>query len=280
MSRPCFGEITKPMQQILVIKIGGSAGVDVESIVRDAAQIAQSRPVVLVHGVSARMAQLSDERGLTEEMLTSPSGHQSRYTPPPVRDLFVEAATQINEEIVALLTSHGIESVGLTDNIIVQGERKKAIRAVVNGRVRVVRDDHTGKIKGVNAVPLFEALNSGRVAVVPPLANSDDGWLNIDGDRAAAAIAGAIQAEDLVILSNVRGLYQNFPDEASFVNHVSAGQIEQAMSWAEGRMKRKVLSAQEALDGGANRIIISDGRVENPVSEALSGAGTFFTGAL
>ncbi|MEL7233840.1 MAG: [LysW]-aminoadipate kinase, partial [Chloroflexota bacterium] len=161
----------------------------------------------------------------------------------------------------------------------VAGTRKKAIRAVVDGRVRVIRDDYTGSIDGVNAQPILDLLAQGIVPVLPPQAFSEsDGFLNIDGDRAAAAVAAEIGADDMIILSNVRGLYRNFPDESSFVSEVSGAQIDTALAdWAEGRMKRKVLSAQEALGGGVNRVWIADGRIENPVQSALSGAGTVFT---
>lgn len=262
---------------ILVVKLGGGAGLDMTAACADLAEIARTRPLVVVHGVSERMAQLSAERGMEVQMLQSPGGHSSRYTPPPVRDLYVEAAGQINAEIVSKFDSQGISAIGLTDTQIIQGERKTAIRALVNGRVRMVRDDYSGSITGVKSDPIFAALKMGQVAVVPPMAASNDGWLNIDGDRAAAAVAGALKAEDLVILTNVRGLYRDFPDESSFVDQVSLNQIEQAMNWAQGRMKRKVLSAQEALNSSTQRVIIGDGRVNAPVSNALQEQGTVFT---
>jgi hypothetical protein len=123
---------------------------------------------------------------------------------------------------------------------------------------------------------LQQLLQAGYVPVLPPMALSDDGLLNIDGDRASAAVAGALHASALVILSNVRGLYRNFPDETSFVQQVPAHQMTAALGWAQGRMKRKVLGAQEALDGGVERVIISDGRVHHPVQQALAGQGTVF----
>lgn len=269
------------MENILVIKIGGGAGLDVAATVRDVALLAGQRPVVVVHGVSERMAQLSAERGMAVEMLQSPSGHSSRYTPPPVRDLFVEAALQVNDEIIAGLREKGATASSVCEPVAIQGERKAAIRAVVKGRVRVVRDDYTGAITGVDAAQIIAVLERGAMAVIPPLAgstqtSSDDGLLNIDGDRAAAAIAAALSATELVILSNVRGLYRHYPDEDSFVQHVSANQFEQALGWAEGRMKRKVLSAQAATTAGVGRVVVADGRVQQPITLALQGEGTVF----
>jgi acetylglutamate/LysW-gamma-L-alpha-aminoadipate kinase len=108
------------------------------------------------------------------------------------------------------------------------------------------------------------------------MATSDEGLLNIDGDRASAAVAGALLAQDLVILSNVRGLYRSFPDESSFVQQVQHPQLDAALNWAQGRMKRKIIGAQEALKGGVRRVIIGDGRIINPVRQALAGDGTVF----
>ena len=143
--------------------------------------------------------------------------------------------------------------------------------------MRMVRDDHSGAIRSVAVESLRRALAAGSIPVLPPMAQSAAGLLNVDGDRAAAAVAGALGAQyALVILSNVRGLYRDFPNEDSFVDEVPAAQSEQALGWAQGRMKRKVIAAQEALRQGVASVIIGDGRVENPVSLALAGHGTRF----
>ena len=90
---------------------------------------------------------------------------------------------------------------------------------MVDGRVRMIRDDYSGAIDGVErrAAAGQRSTRGLQSPVVPPYAASADGLLNVDGDRASAAIAGALGAAELVILSNVRGLYRSFPDEASFV---------------------------------------------------------------
>ncbi len=262
---------------LLVVKIGGGEGVDMDRCVRDLAHLAAQRPLIVVHGVSAAMNALCAQRGIEVRTITSPTGHSSRYTDPQTRGVFVEAANAVNANLVARLQARGLRATGLTnDRAILRGERKTAIRALVDGRVRIVRDDYSGAINGVNTAPLFEALEAGQIAVVPPYAISDDGLLNVDGDRAGAAIAGALGAVELVILSNVRGLYRSFPDEASFVPRVESREIERALDWAQGRMKRKVLGAQEALAGGVRRVVIADGRNENPVTGALNGSGTEF----
>jgi acetylglutamate/LysW-gamma-L-alpha-aminoadipate kinase len=263
------------MSQTLVVKIGGGEGVNVAQICADLIGVSQQRPLVIVHGVSAMMAQISAERGVSVEMLTSPSGHSFRYTNAQTRDLFVEASARVSREICEFFTSQGIGTAIINQSIM--GERKTAIRALVDGRVRMIRDDYSGAITGVNPVAIQEALNSGLIPIIPPLAYSEtDGLLNIDGDRASASVASALDAQTLVILSNVRGLYQNFPDEASFIPTVQQNNLDNAMNWAQGRMKRKVLGAQEALSGGVHQVVIADGRSNNPVTSALSGEGTVF----
>jgi [amino group carrier protein]-L-2-aminoadipate 6-kinase len=266
------------VENILVVKLGGGEGLDMDAACDDLASIAANRPLVIVHGVSALANQLCAEAGIPVRTITSPSGHTSRYTDPQTREIYVRAAEQLNHELVEGLRARGLQAAGLVgSNSIIQGERKEAVRAVVDGRVRIIRDDYSGSINGVEAGHLLHLLQSGVVPVIPPMALSDtDGLLNVDGDRAAAAVARSLGAQELIILSNVRGLYRNFGDENSFVQHVAATQITNALGWAQGRMKRKVIGAQEALEGGVRRVIIGDGRVSNPVQNALQGEGTVF----
>lgn len=269
------------LDNVLVVKIGGALGDDMARCADDLARLAAVRPLIVVHGVSAVMDAFCADRGLPVRTITSPTGHSSRYTDAATRDVFVEAAEQVNRSLVHALLDRGVHAVGLTgDQVPLIGERKAAIRAIVDGRVRMVRDDYSGSIVGVNADALRNALHEGSVVVVPPMAaspsGSPDGLLNVDGDRAGAAIAGAFGAHDYVILSGVRGLYRRFPDESSFIARIAPHEIETALEWAQGRMKRKVIGAAEALTAGVRRVVIADGRAPHPVSAALNGAGTEF----
>lgn len=262
------------MSEILVVKFGGGAGLDMAACAHDVAQVARTRPVVIVHGVSAAMDALCAERGVEVRTLTSPTGHSSRYTDPQTRDLFVEAAESVGAAWVDALADHGITAQRV--NPVVTADRKNAVRAVVNGRVQIIRDDFTGQITGATPASVREVLAAGIVPVIPPLATSPDGLLNIDGDRAAAAIAASLGAAELVILSNVRGLYRDPSDAATLIPRVTLNDLSRALDSAAGRMKRKVIGAQEALSGGVRRVIIGDGRTAGAVSAALSGAGTEF----
>jgi acetylglutamate/LysW-gamma-L-alpha-aminoadipate kinase len=98
--------------------------------------------------------------------------------------------------------------------------------------------------------------------------------LNVDADRAAAMIAGALRADSLILLTNVPGLLRHFPDESTLIPHLERARLGESLGFAEGRMKKKVLGASEALAQGVGRVILADGRVSAPVQRALAGQGT------
>jgi acetylglutamate/LysW-gamma-L-alpha-aminoadipate kinase len=118
-------------------------------------------------------------------------------------------------------------------------------------------------------------LEAGYTPVLTPPALSYQGEaINVDGDRAAAATAVALGAEALIILSNVPGLLERFPDESTLVGHIPAGRLDAFMAVAQDRMKKKVMGAGEALAGGVKRVVFADGRVDQPLRRALAGEGT------
>jgi acetylglutamate/LysW-gamma-L-alpha-aminoadipate kinase len=264
---------------ILVVKVGGGAGVDAAAVCRDVAQLsAAGQPVVLVHGASAAADTLAGRVGLPVRHLTSPSGHVSRYTDPATLEVYVAAAAgQVNKTLVGTLQALGCNALGLSglDGRLLTAQRKEAVRAVENGRQRVVRDDYTGQLQGANGDLLRMLLAAGYVPVVAPVALGAVGEpLNVDGDRAAALIAGALGAARLVILSNVPGLLARFPDESSLVRHVPAERLDAAEGMAQGRMKKKVLAGREALAAGVRQVLLADSRQPQPILSALAGQGT------
>ncbi len=118
-------------------------------------------------------------------------------------------------------------------------------------------------------------LNAGYLPVIAPVAVSEKGEaLNVDADHAAAMVASVLKAEILILLTAVPGLLKNFPEESTLIRQLSVGQLIAASEVAQGRMKKKVLGAEEALRGGVRRVIIADGRIQNPITNALSGNGT------
>jgi acetylglutamate/LysW-gamma-L-alpha-aminoadipate kinase len=118
-------------------------------------------------------------------------------------------------------------------------------------------------------------MDGGYMPVVAPMAVSDKGEaLNVDADRAAAMVAVGLKADILLLLTAVPGLLKNFPDETSLMKTLSQSQLSEALDIAQGRMKKKILGSQEALQGGTGQVIIADGRVERPISDAIAGKGT------
>ncbi|GAC1552151.1 MAG: [LysW]-aminoadipate kinase [Ktedonobacteraceae bacterium] len=260
----------------LVVKIGGSAGVATTAIVRDIARyVAHGERVVLLHGGSDLTNTLSQQLGHDIRMVTSPSGMVSRYTDDETLRLYAMAvAGQLNTELVACLQQHGVNALGLAgiDGRLLVARRKAVVRSLTpEGRIQILRDDYTGQIEQVNSPLLDLLLNAGYTPVIAPLALSHEGErLNVDGDRAAAAVAGALHAETLVLMTNVSGLLTNKEDPTTLVRNISAAQLDDYMPYAHGRMRKKLLGAQEALNGGISKVCIGQGSL----LEVLNGSGT------
>jgi len=96
----------------------------------------------------------------------------------------------------------------------------------------------------------------------------------VDGDRSAAMVAASLKAKTLVLLTAVPGLMKDFPNESTLIQMLPKSQIAAAFEAAQGRMKKKILGAEEALKGGVSRVIIADGRIQKPIINALEGKGT------
>ena len=266
---------------MLVIKIGGAAGIDLDALCHDIAALwRDGQPMIIVHGGSDETNRLAEQLDHPPRFVTTASGHTSRYTDRRTLEIFAMATAAINRALVERLQALGVNAIGLSglDGRLITARRKDMIRAVENGRQRILRDDWTGAPQQINAELLRLLLAHSYLPIVAPLAASEQGaMLNVDGDRAAAAIAGALAAESLLLLSNVAGLLRHFPDESTLVPQIRRAELEAASAWAQGRMKKKLLGAAEALNGGVGRVIIGDGRRENPVRAALDGAGTIIT---
>jgi len=266
----------------IVIKLGGTAGVDFSAICRDAkAWIDRGRQIVFVHGGSEEANNLGESLGNPPRFVTSPSGFTSRYTDRESLEIFLMAVNgKVNSLLVEQLQRLGVNALGLSglDGRLLQAKRKATIRIIENGRQKVLRDDYTGKIEQVETSLLDNLLAAGYLPVIAPIAASEAGEaLNVDADRAAAAVAGALRADTLLLLTAVPGLMRAFPDESTLIDKISPAQLENALQYAQGRMKKKVLGAQEALEQGVGRVIIGDGRGGEPITHALNGGGTWIS---
>ena len=230
---------------------------------------------MLLHGGSDLTNELSERLGHPARTVTSPNGMNSRYTDAETLNIFAMAvAGAINTELVAGLQQRGINAFGLcgVDGRLLVARRKSVVRTVTpEGRTMLLRDDYTGQIEQVNARLLEQLLAAGYTPVIAPLALSYEGErLNVDGDRAAAAIAVALQAETLMLMTNVPGLLRNISDATSLIHTIPTPELESCMAYGQGRMRKKLLGAQEALCGGISRVCIGN----ESLQAILNGAGT------
>jgi acetylglutamate/LysW-gamma-L-alpha-aminoadipate kinase len=265
--------------ELIVVKLGGTQGVDFSAICLDAAELLKlGKQFVFVHGGSAEANGLGESLGQPPRMITSPSGYTSRYTDRKTLEIFLMAVNgKVNSLLTEQLQTLDVNAFGLCglDGRLLQATRKDSIQSIENGKRRIIRDDYTGKIELVNEPLLRMLLNAGYLPVIAPVAVSEKGEaLNVDADRAAAMVASALCAGTLILLTAVPGLMKNFPDESTLIRELTLHQLASASEFAQGRMKKKVLGAEEARQRGVSRVIIADGRIQHPITNALSGNGT------
>ena len=264
---------------MIVIKVGGSDGIDYDALCADVAELYKAgKKLILVHGGSAETNRVAEALGHPPKFVTSPSGYTSRFTDRETLEIFqMVYCGKMNKGIVERLQKHGVNAVGLSgmDGRIWEGKHKTKVRSVENGKIKILRGDHTGTVEKVNT-HLIELLSSnGYLPVLTPPAISYEGvGINVDGDRASAALATALKADTMMLLSNIPGLLRNFPDESSLIETIPADDVESYLEYAKDRMKKKVLGAAEAVEGGVGQVIFGDARIENPVTYALEGNGT------
>jgi len=264
---------------MIVIKVGGGKDIDVDAVCDDLAALRrEGREVLLVHGGAETTNEVAIALGHPPQFLESESGYTSRRTDRRTLEIFeMVYCGQLNKMWVEKLQTRGIQAVGLSglDGRIFEGRRKDTLRVRMGTRRIVLRDDWTGTVDQVNTELLRLLLGAGYLPVLTPPGSSERGEaINVDGDRAAAAVAAAFGAEALVILSNVPGLLRSFPDESTLITEIPRARAAEFLEVAQDRMKKKVLGAVEALEDGVAKVIFADGRLKGPISAALAGGGT------
>ncbi len=272
---------------MLVIKLGGSRGIDTEAFVSDlAAVVRDGEQVVFVHGGNKELDDLCERLGIPVRQVTSATGQVSRFTDAETMDAFLMAyAGRINKRLVEKLQALGVNAVGLTamDGRIASGRRKAAIRIVEEGKPKMLHGDFAGSIDTIDpTLPRLLVENGYLPVLTPPAVSTEGEAINVDGDKLAMELAVALGADALLIFSNTPGLLADVNDEHSLVRHIPfAGETDaEAMAMAQGRMKKKVLSAFSALKGGVGRVVFADARVTEPVQRALRGEGTVIAPAV
>ncbi|MDQ3855203.1 MAG: [LysW]-aminoadipate kinase [Chloroflexota bacterium] len=261
---------------MLVIKIGGSKGVDLDRFLSDVPNVEE--PMVLVHGANYELNQVSEQLGHPARMVANSTGQVSRFTDRRTMEIFMMVyCGKANKTIVEKLQSLGVNAVGLSalDGGIARGRRKDTIRVVEDGKPRMLRGDYAGSIQEVDTRLLTLLLDNGYLPVLTPPALSREGEaINVDGDKLAMELAAALGADKLMIFSDTPGLLRDVRDESSLIARIRACELDQALEVAEGRAKKKVIAAREALSRGIGQVVFADGRVDGAIRKALSGAGT------
>jgi len=235
-------------------------------------------PKVLVHGASETMNEIAEKLGEKPKIVTSVSGFESRLTDEKAMDIMMMAYSGlVNKRIVEKLQALGVQAVGLSglDGRIWEGRRKDTIKIMEEGKKKVIRGDLTGKIEKVNLDLLHLLLAGGYVPVITaPGISYESEAINLDNDRALAVMAGELKAEKIVSLFAAPGLLKDFSDQTSVIKEINKENLADYYEFAQGRMKKKLMGAGEALALGVKEVYLSDGRIEQPIAKALKGEGT------
>jgi acetylglutamate/LysW-gamma-L-alpha-aminoadipate kinase len=260
---------------MFIVKIGGGNGINIQGVIADLAGLEEK--FVIVHGANALRDQLAIDLGQPKQVLTSVKGYTSVYSDEKLLDVMMMAYAGLrNKRIVELCQQHGINAVGLTgiDGRMVQGKRNKGIRVYQNGKLKIVRD-FSGKPQAVNKPLLDVLLENGYVPVLTvPIIDEQNAAINTENDDVVRVLQQALQADTVINLIEAPGFLEDRTDERSVIEKISSSELEAREQQVEGRMKRKMLAVRKLFEHGASKVIISDGRTEHPVADALAGKGT------
>src|ERR1700712_1229762 len=263
--------------QIMVIKFGGNAMVDPElqrTFAEDIVYLryAGIKPVV-VHGGGPQISTMLDRLGIESEFR---GGY--RVTSPEAMDVVRMVLTgRISRDIVSHINEHGPLATALSgeDAGLFEGQRR-----VIEIDGETVDLGLVGDVVGVNPEAVFEHLAAGRIPVISSIApdrHEPGQVLNINADAAAAALAVALGAAKLVILTDVTGLYSDWPNRESLVSVIEAEALRDLLPTLESGMIPKMSACLEAVDGGVPKAAIIDGRTQHSVlleAFTTNGSGT------
>ncbi|MGV9293604.1 [LysW]-aminoadipate kinase [Amycolatopsis sp. NPDC003676] len=262
----------------IVVKWGGSLQESGTGIADDLAALWRTHRITVVHGGSRDIDQTIGELGLPRRTLQSPDGMQTRYTDAATLTAVMMALRgRTQARLISELQQRGVPAVGLSgmDGGLVRTERKAAIRAVSDGRTRVVRDNLAGRVVSVDPRLLDAVHDLEMVPVVcPPGMTADGQPTNVDADRMAGEIAAAWRADRLLLFTDTAGLLACPDDPSSTVAELNVADAEELIPTLRGGIRMKIAAATEALGKGLRAVQICDGRGGAPLTEALGGSGT------
>ena len=265
----------------IVVKYGGNAMLNDElknKVLQDILflQYAGMRPVV-VHGGGPEISRQLEQAGKKSEFVGG-----LRVTDAESAAIVEMALVgKMNTDLVGRLNALGGKAVGLNGKDANLLKAKKYLADVYeNGEVNLVDIGFVGSVKEVNTDLINCLLDGGYIPVIAPTGVGDEGeTYNINADVAAGEIAGALQAEKLLVLTDVRGIYSAYPDESSFISTLSFEKAHEFIlkGSIDGCMIPKVRSCIKALSGVAKKTHIIDGRAEHSILMELfsdNGVGT------
>jgi acetylglutamate kinase len=245
---------------VVVVKYGGNAMLDDELKAAFAQDIvflryAGLRPVV-VHGGGPQIAAMLDRVGLSSEFRGG-----LRVTTPEVMDIVRMVLTgQVGRELVGLLNQHGPVAVGLSgEDAALFGARRRSV--VVDGDE--VDLGLVGDVETVNPSAVMDILGAGRIPVVSTVAPDldDEGQvLNVNADTAASALAVALEAQKLVVLTDVEGVYGSWPDPDSLISLLAVSDAEELLTQVDAGMVPKLEACVRAVRQGVPQAHVIDGR--------------------
>ncbi|THJ64763.1 acetylglutamate kinase [Arthrobacter echini] len=249
----------------MVIKYGGNAMVNETMRRAFAEDIVFLHHVgihpVVVHGGGPQINAMLERLGIESDFRGG-----LRVTTPEAMDVVRMVLTgQVGRELVGLINSHGPYAVGLS------GEDGGLLRAVRTGTVVDGEEVDLGLVGEVTAVQpgaILDILQAGRIPVISTVAPEYDAdgaatrqVLNVNADSAAAALAGALGASKLVILTDVEGLYAAWPDRGSLISSLTTGQLRELLPTLQSGMIPKMTACLQAVEAGVERAHIVDGRL-------------------
>ena len=248
---------------IVVVKYGGNAMVDERLKAAFAADMVFLRTVgakpVVVHGGGPQINSMLHRLGIEGEFKGG-----FRVTSSEIMDVVrMVLFGQVGRGLVNLINSHGPYAVGAS------GEDAGLFRATkrlvdVDGELTDI--GMVGDIVEVNPAAVMDIIEAGRIPVVSTIAPGDDGAIyNINADSAAGALASALGAERLVILTNVEGLYTDWPDRESLVSKIDCGQLVSLLPRLDSGMIPKMESCLKAVEAGVSAAHVIDGRIGHSV---------------
>jgi len=260
---------------MIIVKIGGGKEINLKGVVQDLAAL--QSPFIIVHGANAVRDEIAAKMGFPTKTVTAVSGYSSVLSDTHAIDAIMMGYAGIqNKRLVELCQQHGINAVGLSgiDGRLIQGARNKGIRVRQNEKTLMLRD-YSGKPKGINTELLRLLLDHGYTPVICiPIIDENNSAINSENDDIVGLLQETLHAETVIQLIEAPGFMDDIHDEKSLVKQISRTELADREAQVEGRMKRKLLALRRLMESGAGKVIMSDGRVEHPIQEALSGKGT------